>query len=68
MNSDSDFITIKLCAGDTVLVFPVLSLWTGSREQKISRGQQVVHYSFYVFIGLMHRLGVMTYKTGGNSL
>ncbi len=48
-----------------VLVFPVLSLWSGSREQKIRRGQAVVHYSFYVFIGLMHRLGVMTYDIIG---
>ncbi|MDO9168002.1 MAG: lysophospholipid acyltransferase family protein [Methylobacter sp.] len=47
------------------LVFPVLSLLPGNRLQKVSRGQKIVHYSFYVFIGLMHRLGVMTYDIVG---
>lgn len=48
-----------------VLVFPLLSILPGNRRQRISRGQRVVHYSFYVFIGLMHRLGVMTYEVDG---
>ncbi|MEQ1530450.1 MAG: lysophospholipid acyltransferase family protein [Methylococcales bacterium] len=48
-----------------VLVFPVLAFIPGDRRQKVSRGQRVVHYSFYVFIGLMHRLGVMTYEIHG---
>ncbi|HEY8160338.1 MAG TPA: lysophospholipid acyltransferase family protein [Methylobacter sp.] len=48
-----------------ILVFPVLSLWPGNPRQKVSRGQKTVHYSFYVFIGLMHRLGVMTYDITG---
>jgi 1-acyl-sn-glycerol-3-phosphate acyltransferase len=48
-----------------LLVFPVLSILPGSRLQQISRGQKVVHYSFYVFIGLMHRMGVMTYEIIG---
>lgn len=47
------------------LVFPVLSVLPGNRLQRISRGQGVVHYSFYVFIGLMHRMGVMTYEING---
>jgi 1-acyl-sn-glycerol-3-phosphate acyltransferase len=47
------------------LVFPLLSLWPGSRRQKIARSQQAVSYSFYLFIGLMHRLGVMTYRIEG---
>jgi 1-acyl-sn-glycerol-3-phosphate acyltransferase len=47
------------------LVFPVLSVVPGSRLQKISRGQRIIHYSFYVFIGLMHRMGVMTYHITG---
>ncbi|MDO9269616.1 MAG: lysophospholipid acyltransferase family protein [Methylobacter sp.] len=46
-------------------VFPVLSLLPGNRRQKIGRGQKTVSYSFYVFIGLMHRLGVMTYEIVG---
>jgi 1-acyl-sn-glycerol-3-phosphate acyltransferase len=48
-----------------ILVFPVLSILPGTRLQKVSRGQKVVHYSFYVFIGLMHRIGVMTYEITG---
>jgi 1-acyl-sn-glycerol-3-phosphate acyltransferase len=48
-----------------ILVFPILSLLSGTASQKISRGQKVVHFSFYVFIGLMHRLGVMTYEIEG---
>lgn len=47
------------------LVFPVLSLLPGNPRQKISRGQKTVSYSFYVFIGLMHRLGIMTYEVVG---
>jgi 1-acyl-sn-glycerol-3-phosphate acyltransferase len=48
-----------------LLVFPVLSVLPASRKQRISRGQKVVHYSFYVFIGLMHKMGVMTYEING---
>ena len=48
-----------------VFVFPVLSFLPGNPAQKVSRGQKVVCYSFYVFIGLMHRLGVMTYDIVG---
>lgn len=48
-----------------IFVFPVLSLLPGNPRQRVSRGQKVVCYSFYVFIGLMHRLGVMTYEIVG---
>ncbi|HBA64789.1 MAG TPA: 1-acyl-sn-glycerol-3-phosphate acyltransferase [Methylococcaceae bacterium] len=48
-----------------VLVFPGLSIIPGTHEQKRRRGQKVVHYSFYAFIGLMHRIGVMTYEIEG---
>ena len=48
-----------------LVIFPVLSVLPGKRLQKISRGQRVVHYSFYIFIGLMHRMGVMTYEIVG---
>lgn len=48
-----------------LLVFPVLSVWPGSRRQKIARGQKLVSYSFYLFIGLMHKLGIMTYEIVG---
>lgn len=46
-------------------IFPVLSILPGNRMQKSRRGQRVVHYSFYAFIGLMHRVGVMTYEIAG---
>ena len=47
------------------LVFPIVSILPGDRLQRISRGQKVVHYSFFVFIGLMRRIGIMTYEIVG---
>jgi 1-acyl-sn-glycerol-3-phosphate acyltransferase len=47
------------------LVFPVLSVLPANHSQRVSRGQRVVCYSFYVFIGLMHRIGIMTYEING---
>jgi len=48
-----------------ITVFPVISLLPGTRLHRVSRGQKIVSFSFYVFIGLMHRLGVMTYEIVG---
>src|SRR5664280_3136788 len=48
-----------------ILVFPVLSVLPGNRLQRISRGKRVVHCSFYMFIGLMHRIGILTYEIKG---
>ncbi|NOS89334.1 MAG: 1-acyl-sn-glycerol-3-phosphate acyltransferase [Methylococcaceae bacterium] len=48
-----------------VLVFPVLNLVPGNPAKKMRRAQKCVHYSFYVFIGLMHRIGIMTYEING---
>lgn len=48
-----------------LFVFPALSFLSGNSKQKISRCQKAVHYSFYIFIGLMHRIGVMTYEIHG---
>ncbi len=48
-----------------VLVFPLLSLLPGKPQQRVARGQKTVSYSFYLFIALMHRLGVMTYDIVG---
>lgn len=48
-----------------LLVFPLLAVWPGSRVEKNRRAQRIVNISFYVFIGLMHRLGVMTYEVVG---
>ncbi len=48
-----------------LVIFPVLSLMPGTRREKIGRAQNAVHCSFYVFIGLMHRIGIMTYEING---
>lgn len=48
-----------------LVVFPLLALWPSRHEQRIARSQRMVHYTFYLFIGLMHRLGVMTYEIDG---
>jgi len=48
-----------------MLVFTILPHSPGDRLQQIRRGQKAVHYSFYVFIGLMHRMGVMIYEIAG---
>jgi 1-acyl-sn-glycerol-3-phosphate acyltransferase len=47
------------------VVFPILSLFPGERLQKTARAQSAVHYSFYLFIGLMHKIGIMTYDIKG---
>lgn len=48
-----------------ILVFPLLGFFPGNQSQKKLRAQQCVHYSFYIFIGLMHRIGIMTYEITG---
>lgn len=48
-----------------VVVFPLLNCVPGSPLQKRLRAQRCIHYSFYFFIGLMHRLGIMTYRIDG---
>lgn len=48
-----------------VIVFPLLNLIPNSPSIKKRRAQKCVHYSFYFFIGLMHRLGIMRYKING---
>ncbi len=47
------------------LIFPALNYFSSKGHQKRQRAQLSVHYSFYIFIGLMHRLGVMTYEING---
>jgi 1-acyl-sn-glycerol-3-phosphate acyltransferase len=47
------------------VIFPVLSLVPGTRREKVKRAQTAVHYSFYFFIGLMRRIGIMTYEING---
>lgn len=48
-----------------VLVFPFLGVITAEPLEKIKWAQRCVHYSFYIFIGLMHKIGVMTYQING---
>jgi 1-acyl-sn-glycerol-3-phosphate acyltransferase len=48
-----------------VLVFPALDIIPESPAKKRQRAQKCVHYSFYIFIGLMHRIGIMTYEISG---
>lgn len=47
------------------LVFPVLGLIYSESQQKNQAAQWWIHKSFYCFIGLMHRLGIMTYSIKG---
>lgn len=47
------------------LILPLIRFFPGSQQQKIQRSQQAVHFSFYFFIGLMHKIGVMTYDING---
>ncbi len=47
------------------LVFPVLGLLAADQRQRILWSQGCVQTSFYIFIGLMHRIGVMTYEIDG---
>jgi 1-acyl-sn-glycerol-3-phosphate acyltransferase len=48
-----------------VFFFPLLGLVPGNTEQKTHRAQYCVHLSFFFFIGLMHRLGIMDYHIEG---
>jgi 1-acyl-sn-glycerol-3-phosphate acyltransferase len=47
------------------LVFPVLGVLATDQRQKTLWAQGCVQTSFYIFIGLMHRIGVMTYEING---
>jgi len=48
-----------------VLVFPLLNLFISDKQKKTKYAQWCVHKSFYCFIGLMFRLGIMTYEIKG---
>jgi len=52
-------VCLRLC------IFPLVSLFSANLSQKKDWAQKCVHYSFYIFIGLMHRLGIMTYEIKG---
>ena len=46
-------------------VFPLLGIASKQASQKKIWVQKIVQLSFYGFIGLMHRLGIMTYHIDG---
>jgi 1-acyl-sn-glycerol-3-phosphate acyltransferase len=48
-----------------IVIFPILNLIPADKQNKTKRSQRCVHYSFYLFIGIMHKLGVMTYEVKG---
>lgn len=48
-----------------LIVFPIISLLSSEQDKKQQRAQKSVQLCFYFFIGLMHRLGVMTYDIKG---
>ncbi len=52
-------VLLRLC------IFPLVSFFSANLSQKKDWAQKCVHYSFYIFIGLMHRLGIMTYEIKG---
>lgn len=48
-----------------IFVLPLVRLASPNQPQQIANVQRLVHYSFYIFIGLMHRIGIMTYEIKG---
>jgi 1-acyl-sn-glycerol-3-phosphate acyltransferase len=48
-----------------LFVFPLLGFFSNNQLQKKKWAQKSVQLSFYAFIGLMHRLGIMTYEISG---
>ncbi len=44
------------------LIFPMMNLIPGSQAQKTQRLQKCVQCGFYLFIGLIHRIGIMNYE------
>ncbi len=48
-----------------LLVFPPIYLVSGSPDAARRRSRRMVHLSFRLFIGFMHRTGVLTYELAG---
>ncbi len=46
-------------------IFPLVGLLPETQRQKIARSQRILHWSFVGFIGLMHRIGIMSYEVNG---
>lgn len=48
-----------------LLVFPLLTLFVRDPVRRSRYARRIIHTSFAGFIGLMHRLGVLTYEVRG---
>ena len=48
-----------------LIVFPLLNLISTNKQTRIIRSQRYIQAIFYLFIGLMHRLGIMSYDIKG---
>lgn len=48
-----------------LIIFPMIGIIPLDAHKKQKLCQRCVHYSFYWFIGLMHKLGIMTYAIHG---
>ncbi|KFN42932.1 lysophospholipid acyltransferase family protein [Arenimonas oryziterrae] len=48
-----------------LLVFPLLSLLVRDLEVRSQKARAIIHRSFALFIGFMHRMGVLTYEIRG---
>ena len=48
-----------------LVVFPALHLFIRDTEKRGSTARLVVHKSFALFIGYMHRTGILTYEIKG---
>lgn len=51
-----------------VVVFPLLQLWPGTARERAIRARFAVHHSFRFFVGLMRRLGLISYEIEGIEL
>src|SRR5688572_27742300 len=50
-----------------ILVFPALGLLVRDRQRRSLLAKRVIRYSFQLFIGLMRRMGVLSYEVNGLS-
>jgi 1-acyl-sn-glycerol-3-phosphate acyltransferase len=50
-----------------ILVFPVLNLLVRDRQRRALLAKQVIHHAFRFFVGLMRRMGVLSYEVSGLS-
>lgn len=48
-----------------LVVFPALYVFVRNKEKRGYLARRVVHYAFALFIGYMHRIGILTYEIRG---